>query len=180
MLLLRAYASCLNVHTSPLLLGRCSDSGKAHMASPPPSSRAAAPEAGGGLWPGAGTAAVCSGAGQAPGEALVGSPRTDSWAQREEVGALAGGSVRGAGSFLKCSPSRRNSQSRGRTSRWGTAGSEWSGCARPSPWLAPHTPRTWKVQSTRPEHGRRDSVGRSLCLSFLFSVLPPVLCARVV
>lgn len=144
------------------------------MLSPPPRPRAATQEAGGGLWPGAGMAAVCSGAGQAPGEDLVGrrgrhhvSPRTEGWGAGGGGGGASGRLCQGRGEFPRRSPSRRNSQSRGRTSRSGTAGSEWSGCARPSPWLAPHTLRTWKAQSTDPEHGRGDSAGRSLCLSVL-------------
>lgn len=62
---------------------------------------------------------------------------------------LVGGSSRETWSPPKCLPSQRSSQSRARTTRWGRAGSEWSGCAQPSPWLVPHTPRTWKVPEQR-------------------------------
>lgn len=67
-------------------------------------------------------------------------------------------------SFPKCLPSQRNSQSRARTTHWGMAGSEWSGCARPSPWQVPHTPHTWKVQ----KHSWRDAQDKAFTCSFLF------------
>lgn len=89
-----------------------------------------------------------------PGEPVEGGPKQEE-PQTEKVAASesrGGGASRsllqGNMESPKYLPSQRNSQSRVRTTRWGTAGSEWSGCARPSPWQVPHTPHTWRG----PEH----------------------------
>ena len=49
----------------------------------------------------------------------------------ERGGVTVGRSLGEIRSFPKYLPSQRSSQSTARTSRWGTAGSGWSGCARP-------------------------------------------------
>lgn len=87
---------------------------------------------------------------------------------------LVGRSSREIWSFPKCLPSQRNSQSRARTTHWGMAGSEWSGCARPSPWQVPHTPHTWKVQKQRHSAQLKGCAGQSLYLFIPF----PTICSQ--
>lgn len=116
------------------------------------SPKTAAPKTRGGHWLNTGTTAVPSRAGWALGVLREDQPQQrdpQNWEAggilREEVGVLVSGCSREIRSFPDRLPSQRNSQSRARTIRWGMEGSEWSGCGRPSPWLAPHTPHTWKV-----------------------------------
>lgn len=78
------------------------------------------------------------------------SHRTEKVAASESRGwGVSRGLPRGNMESPKYLPSQRNSQSRVRTTHWGTAGSEWSGYAQPSPWLVPHTQNTWKGPEQR-------------------------------
>lgn len=79
-----------------------------------------------------------------PGRLSLGAERA---AFGEQGAPLPGAALLGSTELPESLPSQRSSRSRARTSPAGTAGSGWSGCARPSPWPAPRTPHTWKAQS---------------------------------